>query len=320
MKIPVKYRIMAIVPLVISVMLMAVGGHDLRINLFMGNGSVGRSSIMLNTFFIAAGLWHFASSIMWIFGSKYSYNFIYTSAMAIFLPPFIYSMNELNKRWTPDMLEIIILLVFAMYPVMLFAISFRKKTREWAAAAGPKIRYMFNPVILLIFALVMLCGPVYIEIINARGRYVTYQIVPQGITASSQQKDYAAANAVNTYDSYYAGWSPWANPSGINEWIELKLPDGAVTCAIDIYPGANHNGDRRMFARYNRVRSGYILFTDGTKHLFSLKDSPVEQRIEFEPRTTGSVRIVITDIYKGSESDTLYIACINVLKKVELFE
>ncbi|HEV2912667.1 MAG TPA: discoidin domain-containing protein [Pyrinomonadaceae bacterium] len=124
-------------------------------------------------------------------------------------------------------------------------------------------------------------------------------------TASSTRPPLAG----NTYEAGNAldgrlmtAWVEGVDGPGIGEWIRCDFEREVTLRRIAIAPG--YFKSAQIWARNNRVAAATLYFSDGTSRRFSLDDRMEEQLLEVGAVKTSWVRIVINEVYAGTDPDT----------------
>lgn len=124
-------------------------------------------------------------------------------------------------------------------------------------------------------------------------------------TASSTRSPYRGigyepANAVDR--SLATAWVEGATGPGINEWIRCDFDREVKLQRIVIAPG--YFKSPQVWARNNRVASATLHFSDGSSREFRFPDKMEEQKLEMGAIKTAWVRLVINEVYFGTDPDT----------------
>ncbi|HYY56271.1 MAG TPA: discoidin domain-containing protein [Pyrinomonadaceae bacterium] len=124
-------------------------------------------------------------------------------------------------------------------------------------------------------------------------------------TASSTRPPLAG----NTYEPANAldgrlmtAWVEGVSGPGIGEWIRCDFEREVTLKRISIAPG--YFKSPQIWARNNRVSAATLYFSDGTSRRFGFDDRMEEQLLEVGAIRTSWVRIVIDDVYTGTDPDT----------------
>jgi F5/8 type C domain len=124
-------------------------------------------------------------------------------------------------------------------------------------------------------------------------------------TASSTR----APLAGNTYEAGKAldgrlmtAWVEGVDGPGLGEWIRCDFEREVTLKRISIAPG--YFKSPQIWARNNRLASAIFYFSDGTSRQFSFEDRMEEQLLEVGAVRTNWVRIVIKEVYAGTDPDT----------------
>jgi len=93
---------------------------------------------------------------------------------------------------------------------------------------------------------------------------------------------------------------------GVGQWIDLIFGIPVRVRQLGIYNG--HQGEGR-FHEFRRIRSGRILYPDGTETQFWLRDEPGEQIIKCRSIPAKSLRIIVDDVFpKGEKTSKVKLA------------
>lgn len=137
-------------------------------------------------------------------------------------------------------------------------------------------------IILTLLLLSLLCAP-------ARALDVTVKV-------SSQKVDFGLE-----YGPEYlldgdpaTAWAVGKASSGVGEWMDFSFDLPVRVVKIGIYNG--HQGEG-LFQEYRRIRSGRIIYPDGTETRFWLRDEPGEQIVACPIQPVGSIRIVVDEVF-----------------------
>jgi hypothetical protein len=124
-------------------------------------------------------------------------------------------------------------------------------------------------------------------------------------TASSTR----TALAGNTYEPgnvldgrLMTAWMEGVEGAGIGEWIRCDFSREVTLQRISIAPG--YFKSPQIWARNNRVAAATFYFSDGTSRPFRFPDRMEEQMLEVGAVRTSWVRIVIDEVYGGTDPDT----------------
>ena len=89
-------------------------------------------------------------------------------------------------------------------------------------------------------------------------------------------------------------WAGGAISSGEGQWLEFTFDVPVRIVKLGIYNG--HQGEGQ-FEEFRRIRSGHIVFPDGSGFPFWLRDEPGEQVIECRANAVKSFRIVVDEVF-----------------------
>lgn len=92
-------------------------------------------------------------------------------------------------------------------------------------------------------------------------------------------------------------WAAGKVSSGVGEWMDFSFGLPVNVVGLGIYNG--HQGEG-LFDRFRRIRSGRIIYPDGTETRFWLRDEPGEQRIDCPIKPVKSLRIVVDEVFPRS--------------------
>ena len=135
----------------------------------------------------------------------------------------------------------------------------------------------------------------------------------QGSTATNIIRATASSTrpalAGNTYvpDNVLDGrlmtaWAEGVDGAGIGEWIRCDFSREVTLQRISIAPG--YFKSPQIWARNNRVAAATFYFSDGRSREFRFPDRMEEQIVEVGAVRTSWVRIVINEVYGGTDPDT----------------
>lgn len=124
-------------------------------------------------------------------------------------------------------------------------------------------------------------------------------------TASSTRP----ALAGNTYEPGNAldgrlmtAWVEGVSGAGLGEWLRCDFGREVTLNRISIAPG--YFKSPQIWARNNRLAAATFHFSDGTSRAFRFPDRMEEQILEVGAVKTSWVRVVIDEVYDGTDPDT----------------
>jgi type II secretory pathway pseudopilin PulG len=125
------------------------------------------------------------------------------------------------------------------------------------------------------------------------------------VTASSTRSPvrgngYEAANVLDKNPG--SAWLEGVTGPGINEWIRCDFDREVKLRRILIAPG--YFKSPQIWAKNNRLAAATIHFSDGSSREFRFPDRMEEQRLDVDGVRTAWVRIVIKEVYFGTDPDT----------------
>lgn len=131
--------------------------------------------------------------------------------------------------------------------------------------------------------------------------------VPNKVTATASSTRPPLAG--NTYEAsnvldgrLMTAWVEGVDGPGLGEWIRCDFEREVTLKRISIAPG--YFKSPQIWARNNRVAMAVFHFSDGTSRQFSFEDRMEEQMLEVGAVRTSWVRIVIREVYAGTDPDT----------------
>jgi len=133
--------------------------------------------------------------------------------------------------------------------------------------------------------------------------------VDASITASSTlppAEGYIYDASMAADGSNHTAWVEGADGIGDYEWIQFIFSKKQEISQMSIVPG--YASTNSSYFKNNRVKEFRLEFSDGSKVPFSLSDEMTTHSIMFDPVNTEYVRIVILDVYRGSEHNDTAIA------------
>lgn len=89
-------------------------------------------------------------------------------------------------------------------------------------------------------------------------------------------------------------WAGGAISSGEGQWMEFTFDVPVRITRLGIFNG--HQGEGQ-FEKFRRIRSGQVIFPDGSGFPFWLRDEPGEQIIECRANAVKSFKIVINEVF-----------------------
>ncbi|MBW6469567.1 MAG: hypothetical protein K0B85_10485 [Coriobacteriia bacterium] len=128
------------------------------------------------------------------------------------------------------------------------------------------------------------------------------------VTASSwldlgEEFQYRPGNVADGFPS--TAWAEDAEGSGIGEWLRFEFGAPRAVREVQVLPGYAKTAE--LFSKYNRPKTLYVEFSDGTGVELPLADEPVLQT--FPVRADAEwVEVSIRDVYPGTTRDETYLA------------
>ncbi|BDQ33560.1 hypothetical protein JCM14722_11020 [Pseudodesulfovibrio portus] len=92
-------------------------------------------------------------------------------------------------------------------------------------------------------------------------------------------------------------WAVGKASSGAGQWMEFSFGLPVNVVKLGIYNG--HQGEG-LFDQFRRIRSGRIIYPDGTETRFWLRDEPGEQIVACPIQPVKSLRIVVDEVFPKS--------------------
>ena len=89
-------------------------------------------------------------------------------------------------------------------------------------------------------------------------------------------------------------WAVGKASSGVGQWMEFSFGLPVNVVKLGIYNG--HQGEG-LFEEFRRIRSGRIIYPDGTETRFWLRDEPGEQIVSCPIQPVKSLRIVVDEVF-----------------------
>lgn len=93
-------------------------------------------------------------------------------------------------------------------------------------------------------------------------------------------------------------WAGGGLGAGEGQWIELQFDYPVRLDKLGIFNG--HHGEGK-FEEFRRIRSGRLVYPDGSSSRFWLHDEKGEQIIECDGRSAKSIRIVVDGVFPEGE-------------------
>ncbi|NDV20205.1 hypothetical protein GO013_12350 [Pseudodesulfovibrio sp. JC047] len=116
------------------------------------------------------------------------------------------------------------------------------------------------------------------------------------VSVSSFRLDHALSYAPeNLLDADPAtAWVGGSASSGVGQWMNFAFPVPVRVARLGIFNG--HQAEGR-FKEFRRIRSGRIVYPDGSESPFWLRDEAGEQVIECQSKPVKSFRIVVDEVF-----------------------
>lgn len=97
-----------------------------------------------------------------------------------------------------------------------------------------------------------------------------------------------------------------AEGDGTGEWVEVRFNGSKPVSSMSVLNGVG--GHLPTWMNSNRATKATLTFSDGSTHEVQIKNSASLQTVEFPTKTTSSVRVTFTEVYKGKEYNDLCIS------------
>ncbi len=115
-----------------------------------------------------------------------------------------------------------------------------------------------------------------------------------------QTNTYVPANAVD--NNKKTAWIEGVDGPGIGEWLRFDFGREINLHRIVILPG--YFKSQQIWAQNNRLAAATLQFSDGSSQRFPFPDRMERQVIDVGAIKTHWVRLVIDDVYTGTDPDT----------------
>jgi hypothetical protein len=130
---------------------------------------------------------------------------------------------------------------------------------------------------------------------------------------SDRHGQYFAHAAID--QSLGTAWVEGVSGPGIGEWIQVSFPGTIELYAVDLANGYQKSAD--LFAKNNRIKQATLIFSHGEQMTVDLADERGRQQIDLLQRRgatleTDMIKIMIEDVYPGTEYDDTCLAEIEV--------
>lgn len=110
-------------------------------------------------------------------------------------------------------------------------------------------------------------------------------------------------------DRLESAWVEGANGPGLGEWIAFTFKPQTIQY-LEIFPGYGKSKD--LFFANHRLKRATLIFSDGTRAAVQLFDEMRVQTVILpNPVRTSSLRLIIEEVYPGTQYDDTAIAEIN---------
>jgi hypothetical protein len=126
-----------------------------------------------------------------------------------------------------------------------------------------------------------------------------------GVEASSRlSEDFAPENTRD--DRVETAWVEGVAGRGVGEWIAFTFKPQRIQY-IEIFPG--YGKSRELFYANHRLKRATLIFSDGTRAVAEFFDEMRTQTVALSiPVQTGSLRLIIEEVYPGEKYDDTVIA------------
>jgi len=116
------------------------------------------------------------------------------------------------------------------------------------------------------------------------------------VSVSSFKVDHAFSYAPgNLLDGDPAtAWVGGSLSSGTGQWMDFEFPVPVRVTRLGIFNGHQEEG---RFKEFRRIRSGRIVYPDGSESPFWLRDETGEQVIECQSKPVKSFRVVVDEVF-----------------------
>jgi len=114
---------------------------------------------------------------------------------------------------------------------------------------------------------------------------------------------YVGAAVADGYPS--TAWAEAAEGPGIGEWLRFDFGSPRSVREIQVLPGYAKTTD--LFYKYNRPKTLYVEFSDGTGVQLPLSDEPVVQTFSVRAEAEWA-EVSIRDVYSGTTRDETYLS------------
>ncbi len=129
------------------------------------------------------------------------------------------------------------------------------------------------------------------------------------LTGPNQQKDYYGSQ--NLFDgSEKTAWVEGAKGDGIGEWILFDFNSSCQISGLRIQAG--YFASKSTYSNNNRVKEIELIYSDGLSESLNFSDIMEWQYKSLSPRITKSVKLIIKDVYNGSNYQDTCISGIQI--------
>jgi hypothetical protein len=131
----------------------------------------------------------------------------------------------------------------------------------------------------------------------------------RSVTASSElERDAKVYEAASLRLGVTGMWAEGVDGPGVGQWLRFGFGGKRRVREVRVLPGDGRTGD--AFRANNRPKTLEITFSDGTRNTLELKDEPILQRFPVDVEAV-SAKIVITEVYKGADTDDTFISMVD---------
>jgi hypothetical protein len=139
------------------------------------------------------------------------------------------------------------------------------------------------------------------------------QVSASSQAESEQPGQYAPYHVID--EDLETAWAEGASGPGIGEWVQLNFPGKFDLHALELAFGQDQSSE--TFSKNNRIKQATLAFSNGERVTIDLADEPGRQHISLQqvlgyPVETESIKIIIEDVYTGTEGEIASLAEVSV--------
>ena len=312
MKLSIQLRVFGAVNLVLTMLFIVLSysaGRSLAREFLVAPVPIAMMSFGI----IAFTVWLLTSSVLMLFARGFSSAALFWNG-AVFVLSFgfigIKVVSEHVRHDSSFAVLICIVLLFVFFGLSQLAAVLRAMLKKNTEGRRSILHTIFHPAVFPVILVLALSGPLLTAYFHFHG--VLRPCFVSKVSASSETPGHAASLMCDGNLLTY--WSPSGN-GGEGSSVRIEFPFNETVEGV-VCIGAP---DVREFRKRNRIRSGVLVFSDGTKKTFELADSPSVQNVPVTAKDVRWMTMTVTSVYAGESEAVLAAGTLLPLHRVKIF-